>query len=264
MKRWTRNGDWGEAEYLRLGYQAYAARQSRPSSGDAEFASLWRSAEHAAANNPERQAGLARLATKWSLTTEAEQLWLQVSKNPPKRREALDALIEIYRQKKDLQNLYLVMQRLHESSPNEFGATADYARLGLLIEHNAAEGHRLAKEAYDKAPDDVNCAVTYAFSLYGQGRTAEGIEILKKFTPEQLHDPHAAVYTAVLLLDENQIDAAKEYIDAAKKGPIFPEEKQLLEQARAKAAATPSPPANVSPTPVVSPRLPSPIPPRCR
>ena len=252
LKRWTRSGDWGDADYLRLAYQAYAARQSRASA--AEFDSLWSSAGYAAANNPERQADLARLATKWSLTTEAEQLWLQVSKNPPTRREALDVLIEIYRQKNDLQNLYRIMQRLHESSPNETGATADYARLGLLIEHNAAEGHRLAKEAYDKAPDDVNCAVTYAFSLYGQGRTAEGIEILKKFTPEQLHDPHAAVFTAVLLLDENQIEAAKEYIDAAKKGAIFPEEKQLLEEARAKETATPSPsPANASPTPVVSP-----------
>ncbi len=253
LKRWTRSGDWGDVEFLRLGYQAYAARQSRASAADAEFDSLWSSAEYAAANNPERQAGLARLATKWSLTTEAEQLWLQVSKNPPMRREALDALIEIYRQKNDLQNLYRIMQRLHESSPNETGATADYARLALLIEHNAAEGHRLAKEAYDKAPNDVNCAVTYAFSLYGQGRTAEGIEILKKLTPEQLHDPHAAVFAAVLLLDENQIEAAKEYIDAAKKGPIFPEEKQLLEEARAKETAVPSPSPNASPTPVVSP-----------
>jgi hypothetical protein len=252
LKRWTRNGDWGEAEYLRLGYQAYATRQSRGSAADAEFDSLWRSAENAAANNPERQADLARLATKWSLTNEAEKLWLPVSKNPPLRREALDALIAIYRQKKDLDNLYRIMQRLHESSPNEFGVTADLARLGLLTEHNAAEGHRLAKEAYEKAPDDLNCAVTYAFSLYGQSRTAEGLEILKKFTPEQLHDPHAAVFTAVLLLDENQTETAKEYIDVAKKGPIFPEEKQLLEQAQAKEAAAPPLPF-ASPSPVLSP-----------
>ena len=254
LRRWTRSGEWGDAEYLRLGYQAYAARQSRASGADAEFDSLWRSAEHAATNNPERQANLARLATKWGLTTKAEPLWLQVSKNMPNRREALDALIEIYRQKNDLQNLYQIMQRLHESSPNEVGLTADYARLGLLTEHNAAEGHRLAKEAYDKAPDDVNCAVTYAFSLYGQGRTSAGIDILKKITPDQLHDPHAAVFTAVLLLDDNQNDAAKEYIDAAQKGPIFPEEKKLLEEARAKETAAPSPsPVDASPTPVSSP-----------
>jgi hypothetical protein len=247
LKRWTRNGDWGEAEYLRLAYQAFAARQSRASAADAEFESLWESAEHATANNPERQADLARLAMKWTLTSEAERLWSQVSKNPPTRREALDALVQIYRQKNDLQSLYRTMQRLHESSPNETGATADYARLALLIEHNAAEGHRLAKEAYDRAPGEVNCAVTYAFSLYGQGRTAEGIEILKKLPNEKLHDSHAAAYVAVLLLDENQAEAAKEYITAAERGPLYPEEKQLLEEAKAKMNTVPSPAPSPSP-----------------
>jgi thioredoxin-like negative regulator of GroEL len=251
LKRWARNGDWGEVEYLRLAYQAYAARQSRASAADAEFDSLWRSAEYATENKPERQADLARLAVKWSLTVEAEQLWLQVSKHLPARREALDALVEIYRQKNDLQNLYRTMQRLHESSPNETGAAADYARLGLLIDHNASEGHRLAKEAYDKTPDDVNCAVTYAFSLYNQGRTTEGLEIVKKLPNEKLHDPHAAVYVAILLLDENQADPAKEFIEAAERGPLFPEEKQLLDEAKAKMSAIPSP--TPSPVPSVSP-----------
>jgi hypothetical protein len=55
---------------------------------------------------------------------------------------------------------------------------------------------------------------------------------------EGLHDPHAAVYAAVLLLDENQIAAAQEYVSAALAGPIFPEEKKLLEEAIAKANAT--------------------------
>jgi hypothetical protein len=58
-----------------------------------------------------------------------------------------------------------------------------------------------------------------------------------------VHDPHAAVYAAVLLLDENQAPAAQEYIFAAQSGPIFPEEKKLLEEAvsKAKSTATPSP-----------------------
>lgn len=253
LKRWTRNGDWGDFEYLRLAYQAYAARQSRVSAADAEFDSLWSSADYAAANKPERQADLARLATKWGLIPEAEQLWLQVSKNPLRRREAFDALIQIYRQKNDLQNLYLTMQRLHQSSPNEIGAMADYARLGMLIEHNAAESHRLAKEAYDKAPDDVNCAVTYAFSLYGQGRTSEGIEILKKLPNEKLHDSHAAVYVAILLLDENQPDAAREYIEAAQHGHLFPEEKHLLDDAKAKFNALVLPAPSASPSPSATP-----------
>jgi hypothetical protein len=64
--------------------------------------------------------------------------------------------------------------------------------------------------------------------------------------PEGLHDPHAAVYAAILLLDENDVAAAQEYIAAAQAGPIFPEEKKLLEEALAK---TKSPSSTPSPTP---------------
>jgi hypothetical protein len=264
LKRWTRGGSWNESDYIRLAYQAFAARQSRQSGAEAEFNSLWRSAEKAANDEPQRELNLARLATKWNLMIEAEQLWLRVAKNNPMRREALDALSRIYRINNDLPNLYRTMQRLHESSPAEPAAAANYARLALLLDQNAAEGHRVAKEAYDRAPTEVNCAVTYAFSLYGLGRTAEGLEIIKKLPNDQLHDPHASVYVAVLLLDENQVDAAKEYIATAQRGPIFVEEKKLLDEALTKLATTPSSPAAsptaVGPTSPASTRSPKPTP----
>jgi len=250
LKRWTRSGSWGESEYLRLAYQAYGSKQSRQSKGDAEFSSLWHSAERAAVDRPDGEIRLARLAAKWNFPAEAEQLWLRVSKDPPSRREALDALFRIYRANNDLLNLYRTAQRLHESSPNEPSVAADYARFALLVDRNAAEGHRVAKEAYERAPTEVNAAMTYAFSLYGLGRSAEGIEIMKQLPAEGLHDPHAAVYAAVLLLEENQTAAAQQYLSAALAGPIFPEEKKLLNEAIAKAnAAVPIPTSALSPTP---------------
>jgi hypothetical protein len=64
---------------------------------------------------------------------------------------------------------------------------------------------------------------------------------------EQLHDPHAAVYVALLLLDNNEADAAREFVEEAQKGPLFVEEKKLLDEAFAKLAA-PSPPRETAPT----------------
>src|SRR3989440_1011615 len=172
LKRWTRSGSWGDLEFLRLAYQAYASKQARQSSAETEFDSLWHSAERAASERPDREIHLARLATKWNFSIEAEQLWLRLSKSAPLRREALDALFRIYRASNDLSNLYRIAQRLHETSPNEPGTAANYARLALLVDQNPAEGHRVAKQAYDRAPNDVSAAMTYAFSLYGLGRTA--------------------------------------------------------------------------------------------
>src|SRR5437867_6248394 len=252
LRRWTRSGSWGEGDYLRLAYQALAARQSRQSSADAEFDTLWRAALHAA-DQPDREIKLARLASKWNLAIESEELWSRLSRTPPSRREALDALYRLYRTNNDLKKLYDVLQRLHEASPNEIGITNNLARLGLSIDQNTKQAQELAKQAHDRAPEDLNCAVTYAFALYVQGHTTEGLEILQKLPPETLHEPHAAVYAAVLLLDVNQTDAAKEYIQVAKHGPIYAEEKRLLEDELTKiSGAPPSPTPTPSPTPAPS------------
>jgi hypothetical protein len=256
LRRWTRSGSWGDFDYLRLAYQGFAARQVRQAGAEAEFESLWRSAERAAEADPQRELNLARVATKWNLFTEAEQLWLRVVKNPPFRREALDTLVRIYRSNNDLPNLYRTTQRLHEIAPGDPDMAANYARLALLLDQNTADGHHAAKQAYDRAPANINCAVTYAFSLYGLGRTAAGLEIIKKLPVDQLHDPHAAVFVAVLLIDENQADAAKEFVQAAQHGPIFVEEKKLLDEALAKlnapAPSSKPPAAGQASTPIIS------------
>ncbi len=66
---------------------------------------------------------------------------------------------------------------------------------------------------------------------------------------------------AVLLLDENQAEAAKEYIDDAQKGSLYVEEKKLLKEAMAKAAgiaqpafepSSPTSPPSPSPTPTAA------------
>jgi Tfp pilus assembly protein PilF len=268
LKRWTRSTatpGWGDSEYLRLAYQAIATRQSQSRSGgtaNTEFETLWRSAEQLTNEQPEHELALARLASKWELENESEELWQRVAENPPMRREAFEALRRLYRTKNETGKLYDVLQRLHESSPNEAPITADLARLGLDLEQNTERSHQLAREAYDRAPKEVNCAVTYAFSLSRLGRNTEGLAIIQNLPPDQLHDQHAAVYVALLLAEASQLDGAQEYIVAAENGKIYPEEKKLLDEAKTKlaaASATPSPaisstPVELSPTPTASQR----------
>jgi hypothetical protein len=103
--------------------------------------------------------------------------------------------------------------------------------------------------------------VTYAFSIYRVGRNAEALEVIQGLPVDQLHDPHAAVYAALLLVGAGQIDAARDYVAAAD-DEIYPEEKVVLDEAKAKIASTSaasspavSPvPAQPSPTPAASPR----------
>ena len=255
LKRFTRMGKWGDADYLRLAFQAIAVQHLGSGSGssaNAEFEKLWQSAYELTAYEPERELALARLATKSQLESQAEELWLAVEENPPIRREALDNLRRIYRAMNETTKLYEVLQRLHESSPNEAPITADLARLGLNLKQNVERSHQLAKEAYDRSPNEINCAVTYAFSLYHLGRNAEALDIIQSLSPDQLHDPHAALYVALVLIEGGRLDAAKDYIGTAENDNVYPEERKVLDEAKAKLIA-----ASATPSPGESPALPA-------
>jgi len=264
LKRWTRTGAWGDSEYLRLAYQAIATRQSRPRTGNDsdEFETLWRSAEQSANEQPEHELSLARLASKWDLEKESEELWWRVAKSASSRREALEWLRRLCRAENETAKLYDVLQRIHDSSPTEAPITADLARLGLNIGQNTEQSHQLAKEAYDREPNEVNCAVTYAFSLSRLGKNSEGLAIIESLPPEQLHDPHAAVYVALLLAEAGQAEAASDYIAAGDDAEIYPEEEKLLDEAKARLATAFADPsaaisaltAEQSPTPTALPR----------
>jgi Tfp pilus assembly protein PilF len=249
LRRWTKDGDWGDSEYLRLAYQAYARQQSRQEGSE----SVWHDAERACEENPEREIRLARLASKWNLPAQAEQLWLRVAHDPLSRREALDSLFAIYRTNNDLPNLYLTAMRLHDTSPDEPLIAAEYARLSLLLDRNRDEGRRVAKQAFDQAPSEPPCAVAQALFLNSEGHAADGIAILQKLPPEQLHDPRVALYLAVLLLNDGKPEAARAFIDAATAGFVFPEEKKLLEEAIQKHPPLPSPSAMPQPSPQAPP-----------
>ncbi len=253
LRRWTRTGTWGDAEYLRLAFEAIAARHLRSGNGttaNSDFETLWQSANEWSKEEPERELTLARLATKWRLESQAEELWLGLEDNPAMRREALDSLRRLFRVNSETTKLYQVLQRLHESSPNEAPITADLARLGLNLDQNTERSHQLAKEAYDRAPNDINCAVTYSFSLHRLGRNTEALGIIQRLLPDELYDSHTAVYAALVLVEAGQLDAAKDDIAAAETGKLYPEEKKLLEEAKTKlgaVSATPSPAAQETP-----------------
>ena len=233
LKRWTRTGNWGDAEYLRLAYGAIAERHLRSGNDTkSEFETLWQSAAGLSRDVPDHELMLARLATKLQLATDSEELWIRVEENPTMRREALDNLRQLYRAKDETTKLYTVLQRLHESSPNEAPITADLARLGLNLGENTESSHQLAKEAYDRAPNEINCAVTYAFSLHRLGRNAEALAIIQSLPSARLHDAHVAVYVALVLVGGNELDRAQEYIEAAENGKLYREEKNLLKEAK--------------------------------
>jgi hypothetical protein len=68
--------------------------------------------------------------------------------------------------------------------------------------------------------------------------------------PEALHDPHAALYVALVLVEASELEAAKDYVAAAENANLYPEERKVLEEAKTKliaASASPSPAESAPP-----------------
>ncbi len=204
LKRWTRSGVMGGLRVSSAGLSGL--RLETISTIQRPTPSFRRSGVRRNGPRPiSRSRDSARPAGgEMELAGRSEQLWLRVSKDAPSRREALDALFRIYRANNDLPNLYRIAQRLHESSPNEAAVAARLCPSRPSGRSKYGRRSSRCEGSLRTRANRINVAMTYAFSLYGLGRSAEGIEIMKKLPPERLHDPHAAVYAAVLLLDENQ------------------------------------------------------------
>jgi Flp pilus assembly protein TadD len=95
-------------------------------------------------------------------------------------------------------------------------------------------------QAVPKAPNDTAAAVTYAFALYGTGRTTERIEILKK-VPDRSTARSALRGLRRSPLRRRQLARNRQPIHRHRASrPRFPEKKQLLEEiARRRRGAAP-------------------------
>ncbi len=112
-------------------------------------------------------------------------------------------------------------------------AKNNVAALGLLLGRDLEKCARLAREVYLSATNNPTARSTYAFALHVEGKSAEGLRLLQSLPEQELHLPGVATYYAILLAANGQRDQAGPFLASAEKGQVLPEEKRLLEIARA-------------------------------
>jgi Flp pilus assembly protein TadD len=99
----------------------------------------------------------------------------------------------------------------------------------MLLGANEHKPNDLAREIYEKKPDDPYVASTYAYSLYLQKKTAEALQVMRKLDPKKLEDPSIAGYYGLILAASGEKAEAKKYFSLFKvKGSPLPEETELF------------------------------------
>jgi hypothetical protein len=219
---------WGDLEYLRSAFLSRAAaEQNQQLAAEAH----WRTAVREAGDRLGPLTDLLRLAASWGRRPAMEGLLWQIVQRLPTERWALRELERSYLAAGNTRGLNKVYSIMASSAPKNFASQNNLAATYLLLRLNLPRAHELAQEASAQLPEDPIVTSTYAYSLYLQGQTRDGLAALDKLQAGALEIPSVALYYGLLLSEAGETNKAGKYLGLAQKSDLLPEEKALLAEA---------------------------------
>lgn len=225
----TKDANWRQGEFIRHAYLARALRaQDKAAAAEHE----WAAATKAASSGSESVLALVRITTEWKWDKEMTDLLWSLTTDPETQRDAVQTLYRYYIRSNDTQGLYRILVRWAELAPNDLNVQNNLAQVSLLLNANPEEGRRLAAEIYEKMPSNAAYVTTYAYSLLTKGNPQGAVKAMSSLTEEQLRDPAVSAYYGICLAALRD-QRAREFLDAAQKAELLPEEKRLVDKALA-------------------------------
>jgi hypothetical protein len=70
-----------------------------------------------------------------------------------------------------------------KKNPADLSNKNNLATTALLLNAQELKPHELAREVYEKSPNNAAFASTYAFSLYTQKKNQEALQVIEKLGP---------------------------------------------------------------------------------
>ena len=229
LERQLETEHWIGLDHIRIAMLSLAIKNQ---SGNQGSSMAWDRAIRLASDAPTALNMLAQLALNWGWQPEAEQVLWHAANKFPKQPWPLTSLQNLYIARRDTANLRRVYQALLQRDPKDKLARNNFTMLSLLSGKEVQAAQVSAAAAYTSEPGNPVFASTYAFSLHLQGKSKEGVEVLRALKPADLADPGISVYYGILLSGAGEAQAAKEYLAKADKAFLLPEEQALVASAR--------------------------------
>jgi hypothetical protein len=225
---------WQGAEYGRHAYRALALREM----GQVRLAhSAWKSAITGAAGEPDALTWLARIASEWNWPIENEEALTAMVGTTKQSREVVGTLGARYLAEGNTAALRRLSLRLMEADATDENARNDYAILSLLLKLDIPRAIRIAADLHHTHPSHSGYASTHAFALNFQGRSDEALRVIERIPIGELNQPGFAAYYGIILVANGLPKRAAPFLEIAEKGPLLPEENQLVKEAVALANA---------------------------
>ncbi|GAB5561656.1 MAG: hypothetical protein SynsKO_33030 [Synoicihabitans sp.] len=228
-------GAWGpvQRDTVRLAFSARLA-------ADRDNANLqeqtWKEALVSAGNSLPDLTLLYRLANVWGWEEATETALWSVARSYPSRTWAHQTLFDVYRQRRDTENMRALIGSLRENDASSPRYQYDWALLSMLLNQRASwtDEKRTMQTLFETDPGNPYYITGYAFALALAEREEEAVALLANLTPADHAHPERAPYLAFVYSRTYQTEQINTLVDGATAyaANYLPEESALLQKAR--------------------------------
>ena len=220
---------WKDYEHVRL---ALLSRAQENSGTVVAADTTWDRAIKECQGMPDRLAALVRLAQSWHWDERMELALRKLSTDERTPLWVLDALWAIASKSGDSGELHRLSLLMVKARPRSPIARNNFIRLSLLRRAEDGATNQLAADFFKEAPDDINRAVTYALSLFFQGRVFDAKETLGKFSEPELRQLEPALYYGIFLQASGDSARAEKFLALAQGRPLLRDEEELISRVK--------------------------------
>jgi predicted Zn-dependent protease len=225
---WVGKSDWGEVNYYRLALESLGQRSLKQS---VAAKTAWQNALRLSRRRLDRLSHLAQFTSGRKWAEETTDLLREITLEFPKEKWAAELLMSKYYQDGDTKALAELLTRIYAADPSDSKLKNNLANIFLLRKSDLEQAHRMAREAYNSAPENPFFASTYAYSLLLQEKCAEASIVIGGVKTNFLQIPEVAAYYGVVEARSGHKDLAREPLSLAAKATLLPEEKDLVRSA---------------------------------
>lgn len=221
-------GDWERLDFLRLAYQALAARQL----GDnPRYTQLWQSLTDAARRRGGQGSFLAGVVYSWGWKEEAVGLWEIAIEQPGLAVNALGALARHYQVKRDAEGLYRTFRKLNEIRGTEPAVVNNYAYLSALMGRVDPRAEEALRGFRTADPANLDYRSTAAFLLLQDARPREALELLEPVAAQAGEAPGRAFTYGLVLAANGRRAEARAVLAKVDRTKLTLREEQMLDAA---------------------------------
>jgi len=233
LRKLLQAGVWGDVPpgVVTRALAAHERRQLNQPAGDR---TNWAAAIESSRTSLSGLQVLLRLSEAWNWPEDRRQVLVAITNAFPRESWAWRQLISYALSRRDAEQLWQVYQRWSRAQAGDISVQIETAIIGLLLQQRSAPGPRDTAEYLRLQPNSPGAVVAHALALWRAKREVEALPLLEALPLSAFAEPRFALAYGLLLSEVGRAQDSEQMLNRASAERLLPDERLLVEQARAR------------------------------